>query len=83
MIVPYSPSTESAMRHLFDSLSERERRIYAGAEAMKLGHGGLVYLAHLFDCDQKTIRRGICEIQDDPSLPPGRSRKKGVAGKRA
>jgi DeoR/GlpR family transcriptional regulator of sugar metabolism len=44
-----------------------------------LGRGGLVYLARLFDCDQKTIRRGIRELQRQPSLPPGRSRKKGAA----
>ena len=82
MITPYSPSAEAAMRCFFESLSERERRLYAGAEALHLGRGGLVYLAHLFDCDKKTIRRGICELQHKPSLPPGRSRKKGADGRR-
>ena len=82
MITPYVASTEEAMRRLFDSLSERERRLYAGAEALQLGRGGLVYLAQLFDCDKKTIRRGLCELQHEPSLPPGRSRKKGADGKR-
>ena len=80
MISPYSPPTEKAMRRLFDSLGERERRLYAGAEAQKLGHGGLVYLAQLFACDKKTIRRGIRDLQQQPSLPPGRSRKKGAGG---
>jgi hypothetical protein len=78
MIRPYCPSTERTMRRLFDSLGERERRLYAGAEAQKLGHGGLVYLAQLFGCDKKTIRRGLRELQQQPSLPPGRSRKKGA-----
>ena len=81
IITPYSPSTEKAMRRLFESLNERERRLYAGAEALQLAHGGLVYLAQLFDCDKKTIRRGIGELQQEPSLPPGRSRKKGAGGK--
>jgi hypothetical protein len=80
MLTPYAPSTENAMRRLFDSLGERERRIYAGAEALKLGHGGQVYLVKVLDCDKKTIRRGILELQDEPSLPPGRSRKKGADG---
>ena len=81
MITPYSPSTEKGMRRFFESLGERERRLFAGAEALQLGRGGLVYLAHLFDCDQKTIRRGIRELQQEPTLSPGRSRKKGAVGK--
>ena len=82
MVTPYFPSTEDAMRRLFDSLSERERRLYAAAEALKLGRGGLVYLAQILECDKKTIRRGLRELQGEPSLPPGRSRKKGADGNR-
>jgi hypothetical protein len=81
VITPYSCATEDSMRRLFDFLSERERRLYAAAEAQKLGHGGLVYLSRLFACDPKTIRRGIRELQQPPALPPGRSRKKGAGGK--
>lgn len=80
MIVPYVPAVEAAMRRLFDSLGERERRLYAAAEALKLDHGGILYLSQLFGCDPKTIRRGIRELQNSPSLPPGQSRKKGGAG---
>jgi hypothetical protein len=83
VITPYSDSTARTMRRLFDVLGERERRLYAAAEAIKLGRGGLAYLAHLFECDQKTIRRGFRELELGPSLPPGRSRKKGEAGKLA
>ena len=82
MITPFSTSTEAAMRRLFESLSERERRLFAGAEALQLGRGGLVYLSQLFDCDKKTIRRGIRELRQKPSLSPGRSRKKGADEKR-
>ncbi len=62
MITAYSPATEVIMRQVFDSLGERERRLYAAAEVMKLGRGGLRYLTRLFDCDPKTIRRGIREL---------------------
>jgi hypothetical protein len=79
----YPPTTEAAMRRLFDSLNERDRRLYAAAEAIKLRRGGLLYLTQLFDCDPKTIRRGIRELHQQSSLPPGRSRKKGAAGKPA
>jgi hypothetical protein len=80
---PYTPQAEEAMRALYHSLGERERRLYAAAEAAKLGHGGIAYLAQLFDCDAKTIRRGRRELGQGPALPPGRSRKKGVVGRAA
>ncbi len=51
MFVPYSPSTEEAMRRLFDSLGERERRLYAAAEALKLGAAACSTWARLFGCD--------------------------------
>ena len=79
----YSPAAEDAMRQVFGSLNERDRRRYAATEAAKLGRGGLLYLTRLFDCDPKTIRRGLGELQQDNSLPPGRSRKKGAAEKPA
>jgi hypothetical protein len=81
MKAAYSPTTEVAMRRLFDSLNERDRRLYAAAEALKLGRGGLFYLTHLFDCDPKTIRRGLRELRQQACLSPGRSRKKGAVGK--
>jgi len=77
----YPADTEAAMLRLFASLNERDRRLYAAAEAVKLGRGGLLYLTRLFDCDPKTIRRGIAELQSQTSLPPGQSRKKGADGK--
>jgi hypothetical protein len=83
MLTTYSPTTQVAMRRVFDSLNERDRRLYAAAEAIKLGRGGLLFLARLFDCDPKTIRRGIRELRQEDSLPPGRSRKKGAAEKPA
>jgi hypothetical protein len=79
MLTVYSLTVEDAMRRVFDSLSERDRRHYAAAEALKLGRGGLLYLTYLFDCDPKTIRRGIRELEQESFFPPGRSRKKGAA----
>jgi hypothetical protein len=83
MITPLPSSTEEALRRVFESLGERERRLFAGAEALQLGRGSLVYLAQLFGCDKKTIRCGMRELQQGPSLSPGQSRKKGADEKRA
>jgi hypothetical protein len=77
--VRYSTEVERAMRALFDSLSERDRRLYAAAEALKLGHGGVCYLAGLFGCSERTIRRGIAELAELPQPLDGRVRRKGGA----
>ena len=77
-LTPYTPEIERFMQQLYASLSERDQRRYAAVEAVKLGHGGILYLARLFDCSERTIRRGLDELHDPPDLPVGRSRKKGA-----
>jgi hypothetical protein len=74
----YTGDVQAHMRRFFDSLSEKDRRRYAAVEAEKLGHGGIEFVAGLFECDPDTIRRGF----DDVALLPedeaeGRVRKKG------
>ena len=79
----YSTEIERSMQALFASLSERDRRRYAATEALKLGHGGVCYLAALFGCSEKTIRRGIRELADLPEPNDGRVRRKGGAANAA
>jgi hypothetical protein len=74
----YSPQVELSMRSFFDSLTERDRRHYAAVEAMKLGHGGVVYVASVLRCSERTVRRGLEELDEPSALPAGKSRKKGV-----
>ena len=72
----YEEAIEIKMQRLFEGLSEKDRRRYAGIEAAKLGHGGIEYVAGLFGVDPKTVRRGLAELEltDDPA--PERIRKK-------
>ena len=79
MLVYYPLDVERAMQQVFRSLNERDRRLYAGVEACKLGHGGIGYIAQLFGCDRKTVRRGLQELPQPACAPPGHSRKKGAA----
>ena len=80
----YSADTERAMRTFFASLSEHDRRGYAAIEAFKLGHGGISSIADLGGCSERTVRRGLAELQNPPpTLPLGRSRKKGEAANAA
>ena len=75
----YSPEVERKMKRLFDSFRENDRRRYAAVEALKLGHGGIEYIARVLECDPKTIRLGWEELEGGDDLDTGRSRKKGVA----
>ena len=58
----YSSEIEQAMRILYTSLSERDRRRYAAIEAAKLGHGGITYIASILGCSFKTICQGQSDL---------------------
>lgn len=64
---PYPKETEEVMRRVYESLNERDRRRYAGVEAFKLGRGGQNYVAKIFGCSRKTVRKGAAEVTGLPS----------------
>jgi len=64
----YDTELEKCMIMLYGSLSEKDRRRYAAVEAQKLGHGGIIYIATLFGCDEKTIKRGLSEFGDEEKM---------------
>ena len=75
-MINYGPAIEIKMQRLFSTLSEQDKRRYAGIEATKLGHGGIDYISKLFDIDPKTIRRGLQELDLAEDLSSERVRKK-------
>ena len=72
----YGKAVELKMQRLFGTLSEKDRRRYAGIEAAKLGHGGIEYISRLFEMDPKTVRRGLMELEQTDDPAPSRVRKK-------
>ena len=76
----YDQAIEIKMQRLFGTLSEKDKRRYAGIEATKLGHGGIDYISKLFDIDPKTIRRGLQELDlaDDPTSERVRKKRRGA-----
>ncbi|MBF0452960.1 MAG: hypothetical protein HQK75_19825 [Candidatus Magnetomorum sp.] len=46
---------QTEMKRFYDSLNEKDRRRYAGIEALKLGHGGRTYIAEILGCCTKTV----------------------------
>ena len=57
-------------------LDERQRRLYAGLESLKLGHGGDAHIASLLGLDPHTVARGRQELLSE-DLTPGRVRAPG------
>jgi len=52
-------------------LNERQRRLYAGLESLKLGHGGDAYIASLLGMDPHTVARGRQELMSGELTPDG------------
>lgn len=48
----------------FSMLNEKQRRLYAGLESLKLGHGGDAHIATLFGIDPHTVARGRRELAE-------------------
>jgi len=53
---------KAALIIFYSTLDEKQRRLYAGYESLKIGHGGNKRIAELFDLDQKTVARGRQEL---------------------
>lgn len=76
-----SDDTKAALILFLSTLDERQRRLYAGLESLRLGHGGDRRLAELTGLDVHTIAKGRVELlQRDVQLEgvrrPGAGRHK-------
>ncbi len=65
----------------FDTLNERQRRLYAGLESARLGHGGDAQMAHALQLDPATVSRGRHELLSGEVIKE-RIRKPGGGRKR-
>ncbi len=63
----YSEQIENLMYTHYVSLSEKDKRHYAAVEAAKLGHGGINYIADLFNCCRQTVASGLEELKKTKS----------------
>jgi len=53
------------MNLLLSRLDEQQRRWYVALEAKKIGHGAIGLLSKITGLDEKTISRGIRELEND------------------
>jgi len=78
-----SPDELKAAILLFYSLlDEQQRRLFAGLESIKLGHGGDTTLAGFLGLDPHTVARGRQQLLDR-NVAPGRTRRSGGGRKPA
>lgn len=61
----------------FSLLDERQRRLYAGLESLRLGHGGDSLISQLLGIDNHTVARGRSELLER-DIEIDRIRKKGA-----
>ena len=76
-------ATEQNMRDFFVTLSEKDQRRFAAIEAKQLGYGGVKYVAEVLGCSQRTIERGLSELDDlSNDAVAGRVRRSGAGRKK-
>jgi len=71
----YGHEHEGFMRLYCTSLPEDHRRRYAAVEALKIGRGGITYVAEVLGMSRRTIYTGIRELEamgEDGGAPPQR-----------
>lgn len=78
----YPEEIEEIMKKVFNTLSEKPKRLYAASEAEKLGHGGITYISELFGCARDTIERGKKDLKNIENLPKIGDRRKGGGRKK-
>jgi hypothetical protein len=74
-----SDDLQAAILLLFSLLDEKQRRLFAGLESQKFGHGGDRKIAALLDLDVHTVARGRRElfsgqVESDGVRDPGGGR---------
>jgi len=78
----YPAEIEAEMKKFHQTLSEKDRRRYAAVEALKLGHGGIMYIAKVLGCDRNTVSEGIKDLQSLPERPADEQRVRRAGGGR-
>jgi hypothetical protein len=67
----------------FDRLSEKEKRLFAGLEALRLGEHGVHLVSQFYHIHPNTIRRGKYELEHGIGDASSRIRKAGGGRKRS
>lgn len=69
------------MKLFMSTLNEKQKRLFAGLEANRIGHGGQKIVAEILEMDPQTVGRGQQELEQANIIPgiirqPGGGRKR-------
>jgi hypothetical protein len=64
-------------REFFERLSEKEKRLFAGLEASRLGWHGVQQVSEFYNLHPHTVRRGKQDLEEGHRGEPGRVRLSG------
>ncbi len=81
----FSNTTKLLMQLHYSRLSEKDRRLYAALESLKLGRGGVTYISEVLGVARGTIIQGRKEFKlnlESLTLPHDRQRKAGGGRKK-
>ena len=76
----FSDEVKAAITLFVSILDEQQRRLFAGLESLKLGHGGDLRIADLLGLHPQTVAKGRRELIDR-DIVVDRTRKKGAGRK--
>jgi len=65
-----------------NNLSEKDKRLYASLEAMKIGYYGVKEISKKYNIHKHTIRKGQKELLSGNIAPVGQIRRKGGGRKK-
>lgn len=71
------------MKETYNLLSEKDKRLYAAVEAIKLQRGGITYISEIFNCSRNTVLKGINELKQPKLIDTNRIRQPGGGRKSA
>lgn len=69
-------------RKLFDSLNEKQQRLYLGELAAEYGYGGITKVAAEYGASRARVSRGMREYQDGESYQQGEPVRQAGGGRK-
>ena len=80
--IDFNFDTEKYTVLFFNNLSEKDKRLFAGLQAMNVGYYGVNEISMKFKIHKHTVRRGQKELLTGNLIPHERIRKTGGGRKK-